>query len=51
MPMKFLGKLMFPKLAPWQRTRQAKIMVWVILAAVVFAVVVVAIMLLQNTRR
>jgi len=51
MPMKFLGKVMFPHLAPWQRQQQVKIMVWVLLTAVVFAVAVVAIMLWQNAGR
>jgi hypothetical protein len=51
MSLKFLGKMLFPHLAPWQRQQQAKIMVWVLLTAVVFAVVVVAIMLLVNARR
>ena len=51
MPMKFLGKVMFPHLAPWQRTRQAKIMVWVIVTTVVLAAVIVVIMFFQNGRR
>ena len=51
MPMNFLGKVLFPKLAPWQRKRQARIIVRVVLAAVVFAAIVVAIMLFQNSRR
>lgn len=51
MPMKLLGKILFPHLAPWQRKRQIKIMVWAILTAVIFAAIVVAIMLLQNSKR
>ncbi len=51
MPMKFLGKVIFPHLAPWQQKKQASIMVWVVLSAVLFAVTVVVIMLFQNSRR
>jgi hypothetical protein len=51
MPIKFLGKVLFPHLAPWQRTRQAKIMVAVILITVVLAAIIVAIMFFQNGRR
>ena len=48
MPMKFLGKMIFPTLAPWQRKKQTKIIVRVVLTAVVFTAIVVAIMLFQN---
>jgi len=51
MPMKFLGKVLFPHLAPWQRTRQAKIMVLVVLITMVLAAVIVVVMFLQNDRR
>ena len=51
MPMKFLGKILFPHLAPWQRARQAKIMVWVVFITMVLAVVIVAVMFFQNSRR
>jgi flagellar basal body-associated protein FliL len=51
MPINFLGKLLFPRLAPWQRKRQIKIMLWVILATVIFAASVAAIMLFQNSRK
>ena len=51
MPMNFLGKLLFPKSAPWQRKKQTRIIVRVALAAVVFAAIVVTIMLFQNSRR
>jgi hypothetical protein len=51
MPMKFLGRVLFPHLAPWQRKKQVRIMVWVILTAVVFAAVVAVIMLFQNAKR
>jgi hypothetical protein len=48
MPMKFFGKVLFPHLPRWKQKQQARILVWVILAAVIFAVVVAAIMLHQN---
>jgi len=51
MPMNFLGKVAFPRLAPWQRKRQVKIMLTAFVTAVIFAVVVVAIMFLQNSKR
>ena len=51
MPMKFLGKVLFPHLAPWQRKKQTKIIVLVFLAAVIFAAAVGAIMLAQNAHR
>ncbi len=51
MPMNFLGKVLFPRLAPWQRKRQAKIILLVTLTAVIFAVTIAAIMLFQNSRR
>ena len=48
MPMKFFGKVLFPHLPRRKQKQQARILVWVILAAVIFAVVVAAIMLHQN---
>ncbi len=51
MPMNYLGKVLFPRQAQWQRKRQLKIMIWVIMVSVVFAVTVGAIILLQNSRR
>ena len=51
MPIKFLGKVLFPQLAPWQRVRQAKIMIWVTLITIVLVAVIVAIMFFQNSRR
>ena len=50
MPMNFLGKVLFSHLPRWKRKQQAIILVWVILAAVIFAVAVAAIMLYQNAR-
>ena len=51
MSMNLLGKVLFPKLAPWQRKKQTGIILWVILATVVFTAVVVAIMFFQNSHR
>jgi len=51
MLMKFLGKVFFPHLAPWQQKRQTKIILQVILVALIFAVSIAAIMLAQNSRR
>jgi hypothetical protein len=51
MPVKFLGKLLFPHLAPWQRKQQTRILFWAVLVAVIFAVVAAAIMLFENGRR
>ena len=51
MPMKFLGKVLFPRLAPWQRKRQTKIIMVAILTAVIFAALVVVIMLFENSQR
>ena len=51
MPLKLLGKVLFPHEAEWQRKKQTKIILWVVLTAVIFAVAVAAIMLFQNSRR
>jgi hypothetical protein len=51
MPLNFLGKMLFPREAEWQRKKQTKIILWVSLTAVVFAAGVVALMLFQNSRR
>ena len=51
MPLNFLGKVLFPREAEWQRKKQTRIILWVVLTAVVFAVAVAAIMLAQNSRR
>jgi hypothetical protein len=50
MPLNFLGKLIFPKLAPWQRQKQTKIILLVVGISVLFAAIVGAIILLQNNR-
>ncbi len=51
MPFNFLSKVLFPRLAPWQRKKQTKIMLWVLLATVILTACVVAIMLFQNSKR
>jgi flagellar basal body-associated protein FliL len=50
-PLKILGKVLFPREAEWQRKKQIGIILWVILTALVFAVAVAAVMMLQNSRR
>ncbi len=51
MPERFLGKVLFPRLQPWQQRRQAKAIIWSLLVAITFAGVVASIMFLQNSRR
>ncbi|HEV2693700.1 MAG TPA: hypothetical protein VG347_12475 [Verrucomicrobiae bacterium] len=51
MPMQTLGKVLFPRLQPWQQRRQAKLAVNVFLAAVAFAAIVGAIIFLTNKGR
>jgi hypothetical protein len=48
MPMKFLGKMMFPSLPAWQAKRQARHLMVALSVAVFFGLVIVAVMLLQN---
>ena len=50
MPLNFLGKVLFRHQPRWKRKQQARILVWAVLAAVIFAVAVGAIMLYQNAR-
>lgn len=47
--MQTLGKVLFPRLQPWQQRRQAKTVVTVLIVAVVFAAVVAGIIYLTNT--
>lgn len=51
MPLNFLGKLLFPRQADWQRKKQAKIMFWVLVAAVIFGVGVAAVIFIENSKR
>jgi len=51
MPMKFIGRILFPRSAPWQQKKQLKIMLMVILTTLFFAAAVTAIMIFQNSKR
>jgi hypothetical protein len=51
MPLNFLGKVLFPRLAPWQQKRQLKTMLAVIVVAVVFAAIVGVIIYFTNAKR
>jgi len=51
MPMKFIGKVLFPNLPPWQSQRQVKHLVAAIVVAIIIGCAIVAIMFLQNSRR
>lgn len=44
MPLDLLGRLLFPRMQPWQRRREAKTVVITLLVAVTFAVVVGVVM-------
>jgi hypothetical protein len=48
--MKFIGKVLFPQLPPWQSHRQAKQLLAALVVAVLLGCAVVAIMFLQNGR-
>jgi hypothetical protein len=49
--MNFLGKILFPLQADWQRKKQMKVMLWSILAAVLLAAFMAALMLFVNSKR
>jgi len=51
MPMQILGRVLFPRLQPWQQRRQAKNLVAALLVALIFAAIVAGIMFLTNARR
>jgi hypothetical protein len=50
MSIKLLGDLLFPRLAPWQRRKQAKILIGVVAASLIFGAVVLAIILVVNQK-
>ena len=50
MPMKYFGRVLFPRLPRWKQKQQARLLLWAVLVAVIFAVAVAAIMLYQNAR-
>jgi subtilase family serine protease len=49
--MKFIGKVLFPQLPPWQSHRQVKHILAALIVAIILGCAVVAIMFLQNGRR
>ena len=51
MPNRLLGKVLFPRQQPWQQRRQAKVILWSLLVALLFGGIVVGVMFLQNSRR
>ena len=51
MPLKLLGKILFPKLAPWQQRKQAETMVWVSFAAVCGSVIVGGFIFMLNYKK
>ena len=48
MLLKLLGKILFPKLVPWQQRKQAKTMVWTAFAAVCGSAIVGGFIFLLN---
>jgi hypothetical protein len=50
MPIDQLGKLLFPRLQPWQRRREMKIIITAGVTGVVFACIVAAIIFLKNSQ-
>jgi hypothetical protein len=51
MPMKIMGKILFPRLPAWQQHRGAKTVFAVIMTAVIFAAIVGAMIYYGNTKR
>jgi hypothetical protein len=51
MTIEILGRVLFPRLQPWQQRRQAKTVVTVLIVAVVFAAIVGAIIFWTNRSR
>lgn len=49
MPIDLLGKMLFPRLQPWQRRKQARILVSVSLVALFFALAIAAVIYWRNT--
>ena len=50
MPMKFIGKVLFPRLQPWQRQRQLKTMLFVTCGALLFATLIAGVIIYTNHR-
>lgn len=51
MLLNFLAKLLFPNQADWQRQKDTKVMLLVVLVSVIFASIVVVVMLFINGQR
>jgi hypothetical protein len=51
MPLNYLGKVLFPRLQPWQQKKQARTVVWVALFSIFFVAIVVVIMFFENSQR
>jgi hypothetical protein len=51
MPLKYLGKILFPRYSPWQRDKQMRIIVGTCIAALFIAAAVVAAMYYENSKR
>jgi surface polysaccharide O-acyltransferase-like enzyme len=51
MPLNFLGRLLMPRQTDWQRKKQIKTMIWVVVTALVFASCVAAVLLYQNSKK
>ena len=47
----FFGKILFPRQAEWQRRKQMKIMLYVVLASLVFGAIIAGIMLYLAKKR
>jgi hypothetical protein len=43
--MDFIGKMLFPRQAEWERERNLKMTLWVVLFAVIFATIVAGLIL------
>jgi hypothetical protein len=50
MPLKYLGKLLFPRQPEWQRRHQMNLLVVATVVAIVLAGLIVAVMFLLNRR-
>lgn len=50
MPMKYLGRVLFPRMEPWLRERKIKIIIVVLVVAVGFAAIVGGLILFSNSR-
>jgi hypothetical protein len=51
MPVKFLGRVLFPRLPDWQARRQARQMLAAIAVALTFGAIIAALILYQGFKR